>query len=383
MAKGKKKNKDVKPEQTDVTIPQSVIDAGAKADEIQDGIIDQGQPAADKGSKTDKTDTAGADGKKPDGVPGIDIPADPPTKVVDAPAAQPADDGFENKYNILQGKYNSEMGRLNEQVNTLSATVTKLTGMLESQVAEPVAVPAAAAQPAADVTDIPLLDVSKFEGYGEEFVNMATQMNKLASQLKTQASGAVPAVDSKLEQRIQQVERTTFQTAEQTFFSDLNKEIPKAVYEVINSHADFPAWLAEQDPISTYQRKEMLDFAFKNLRSPQVVAILKQFAGEKGIDIPAASSSQVVVPAADASIDAAAAAAVTVGNLTDKTVDDPLAAQAMPGQTVGSGGDDLNQPVTANAAQYNVAVKDYTAGRITKQAFEKIEAAFHQGLGVK
>jgi hypothetical protein len=274
---------------------------------------------------------------------------------------------------------------LNSKIETLTQTVTNLSGSLDNARQAP---PAAAAAPVpAPDTSAPVvdeisfdkLDPTEYAKYGDEFGKLATQMNAMAEALKAKLAApvdAAPVANTGIEQRLANVEQRTFKTAEEKFFEQLYSLVPN--YKDINANPALPGWLAEPDPISMYQRKEMLDFAFKNLNAPQAVAIIKQFAGSNNIVIPELSAST------SSEGTNAAAAEQTTGNILDRTVDDPLAIAAMPGQTVGSGdGDSLNQPATVTAAEYNKAVQDYTAGRITKEAFQKTEATFQGQIGAK
>jgi hypothetical protein len=374
--KKKSTKKDVK-DVTETKVPASVQAAAEKADEMQQDIIEQTDDG--KSSKDDSTDAT----PDPNDQPAVEPNPDPDPKPVNQeptpaePAAEPNKDSWEHKYLVLQGKYNSDIGRLNEQVETLTGTITGLTKALETQPAAAassqdgsISEPAPAGNPIID-----LMDVAEFERYGDEFGKMATALNAVIDHISKTPAASSSAAAPELEQRLQRVEHTTFKSAEETFFEKLKDAIPN--YDTLNKNPALPGWLAEQDPVSMYVRKDMIDFAFKSLNAPQAIAILTQFARENNIEIPSAA------PSSGGQTDTTDADSQTTGNLTDKTVDDPLASQAMPGQTVGSGGENVNQPAPVNAATYGKAVQDFTRGSITKEAFQKIESAFHGSLKKK
>lgn len=315
----------------------------------------------------------------------IDNPSDPPADPAPVfTAADPVPDpvktepvktdplpddnvNWQHKYDVLQGMFNAkdeDVKSLRQGMENLQTLVNHQAQQLQGFAASPAA-PAAPAAPAmqSPAEGIPKIELDSVAGYGDEIVMMAKGFNALVDmnqQLQSQIAGGNGGGDNA---RMDRIENFVQESATDRYTKHLDTTVPK--WREITATPEFTGWLSNVDPMSGYQYKQMMDFAYNNLRAPQVEAILKAFNLQTGISIGTPSAAPPVQ---------------TVGgtNIVDQTID-PLAGQAMPNTTVA--GDTGKAPETyPTAEELTKASALYAQKRISLDDFNKISNRFQQGL---
>ena len=343
-------------------IPDSVAKQGSNADDVlaanADPIVDNpSEPQAPEPAPKDPTE-----------------PVAPVAPVVLDP--EPIADGdvdWEHKFNVLKGKYEAdaktkvELEADNKSLVELSENQGQvLAAQAQAAIQAKNAEPAAPAVEAPQVPSIDALDVTDFTSYGDEIEALATRVNMLSDLIRSLIeSGGVKGVDPK---RLDRLEQTVQVTAEEKYFQELDDAIPN--WREIDNSAAFKKWLNTQDGVSLYRHGDMLRNAASNYRYLQVIAIFKKFAAENETDLG-------IVPDNPAE---PAKTVKTVGesNIIDETID-PLASQSMPDQTV-AGGELKAKPEFPTKEEYQKAVKDYTAKKITIDDFNVVANRYQMGI---
>ena len=294
------------------------------------------------------------------------IPAAEPVVVgaaAEVPAVDPtkqAAEGFEQKYNVLQGMYNKDTHELKQQVVNMESAMAKsdaiianLSNVIEKLPGQQVAAQAAA--PAAQAT--PTLDSKEFKGYGDEMVVAIDLLNGLVPRIEAleRAKPAVAGDNSELTSRVDNIEQTQQVSVKDTFYTALGKW--NANWGTINHDPKFALWLEEIDPLSQVQRKVLLQYAFKQWNHTQVIALFSNFSGPAPVVDPNASA----IPGAQVP---------------------GLAAQVVPEITGNSGDDPAGQPKVEYSTKddFLKAKDDFVKGRITEVDFDKVSNSYQTGL---
>jgi hypothetical protein len=368
----RKKKADKKSEATDshqVKIPDAVKKQAEKADALLAGD-DPGNP--EPGSEVVIIDNPSDDPVKEPDKP-VFTPVDPEPKP-DKTEPLPDDNvNWKHKYDVLQGMFNAKDG----EVKALQQGMENLQNLVNHQAeqirqinlsAQTPAAPGAPSTPSTpNAPDIKKIDLDSVAGYGDEIVYMAEGFNALVdmnqslmAQLQqgpAQSNNVDPA-------RFKRVESMVQETAQERYGKSLDAEVPKW-REVINT-PEFNGWLENIDPMSGYRYRDMMDYAYNNLRAPQAAAIIKAFGNSTGINVGTPKS---VAPPTNRVGDT---------NIVDQTTD-PLAGQAMPDET--TGGDQGQTPQTyPTAEEVTQASALYAQGRISIEKFNEISNRFQQGL---
>lgn len=365
MPKKKADNKSkAKDSHQDAHIPDAVKKQAEKADALLSGD-DPGNP--EPGSEDVITDNPSEDPPKAEDKP-VFTPAPEPTKEPEKKTDTLPEDNqnWKHKYDVLQGMFNAKDG----EVKALQQGMANLQNLVNHQAEQIRSIqtsapaPAAAPENAPAATDIKKIDLDSVAGYGDEIVYMAEGFNALVDlnqNLMAQLSNR-PQANS--DPRLDRIESIVQETAQERYAKALDADVPKW-REVVNS-PEFTGWLNNIEPMSGYRYKEMMDYAYNNLRSQQAASIIKTFGLHTGIDVGAPGK--------------AAPPTQMVGdtNIVDQTRD-PLAGQAMPDET--TGGDQGQTPQTyPSADDVAKASAAYAQKRITLEAFNEISNRFQQGL---
>jgi hypothetical protein len=337
---------------------------------------------AKQGSKADEALAVNAD-------PIIDNPSEPAPVIEPAPGDQsdhdlpvtpdpePVADGdvdWEHKFSVLKGKYEADaktkvdLEAENKSLVELSENQGQvLAAQAQAAIQAKTAEPAVPAVEAPQVPSIDALDVTDFTSYGDEIEALVTRVNMLSDLIKGLIdSGGVKGVDPK---RLDRLEQTVQVTAEEKYFTELDAAIPN--WREIDNSAEWKKWLNTQDGVSLYRLGDMLRNASSNYRHLQVIAIFKKFAAENDVDLGVVSDKPTDP----------VETVKTVGesNIIDETDKDPLAKQSMPDQTV-AGGEVKAKPEFPTKDEYQKAVKDYTAKKITIDQFNEIANRYQLGI---
>jgi hypothetical protein len=257
----------------------------------------------------------------PDGGPGPDAGAQPAAASPDAgqppadggqPAgsasAQPAAEGWEQKYKVLQGKYNAEVPRLQRQVNEQNSTIEQLKqqmtatqGMLAAFAQNRVAAPGQGQGPA-PAAPTKLVKDEEVKEFGEDLTDFIRRVAQ---------DSVLPAVEKRLQPVQQQVEKATSDAAntaqEQTrlaherLLATLDGEF--AEWRQLNRDPQFLEWLAQPDPYSGAARQDLLSQAYERFDAPRIVAFFKGYRNEHAVVTPPAAAAAPAQGASQRTLD--------------------------------------------------------------------------------
>lgn len=232
--------------------------------------------------------------------------ATPPT-AAPAPVAQIPQEGWEQKYKVLQGKYNAEVPRLQKQTSEqgeairqlreqLTATQNLLASLGEQRAAAPVAQPTQATPPARPS----LIKDEERREFGDDLIDV---MRRVA---REENAGLLPEIDRRVApvaRTVQQVVQATEQAGvrqaqsdRQTVLALLGSEVPN--WLDLNADAGFLEWLDQKDPYAGAQRGELLKQAFEAHDGPRVVAFFKGYLKEHAVVTPPAAATPPTAPKA-------------------------------------------------------------------------------------
>jgi hypothetical protein len=352
-----------------VNLPKSVLAQADKADELMAGdqpaepdktdddvIVDE----PDKDKKLEPTHPT-PEKKEPDSLKLTPIS----TETVKDDSLPEDNQNWKHKYDVLQGMFNAkdtEVKALQQGMANLQTLVNHQAEQLKQIQSAPAAPATAGSAP--DASGLKKIDLDSVAGYGDEIVYMAEGFNALIdlnSKLLDQVRGGqTQAPDTG---RLDRIESQIRETVQDRYAKSLDAEVPKW-REVVNS-VEFSGWLQNIDPASGYQYKDLMDYAYNNLRASQAAAIIKRFGIDTGINVGGPAQTSTVQRVGDT-------------NIVDQTRD-PLAGQAMPDET--TGGDKGQTPVKyPTAEEVAQASALYAQKRISIEEFNDISNRFQQGL---
>lgn len=243
------------------------------------------------------------------------------------PAAPPAatplpQEGFEQKYKVLQGKYNAEVPRLQNTVRELTGAVSQLREQLTATQTllasfgnQPPAAAAGASPPAAPAASANIIKDEEVREFGADLIDV---MRRVARQ---EGASLVPEIERRVApvaQRVDQVANAAGQVAQRVQQTDrqsvhdlMTKEIPNWIK--INESAAFVDWLDQKDPFSGLVRGDMLSQAYKANDGPRVLRFFQGFLSEHAALTPPAPAAATPAPAAAAAPQVSLETLVTPG----------------------------------------------------------------------
>jgi hypothetical protein len=281
--------------------------------------IDKANAVADEYYKSLKGEAAPPAGEPPAAASppaGEAPPANNPPAAAAPPAATPLpQEGYEQKYKVLQGKYNAEVPRLQNQVREqgeslrqmreqLTATQTLLASFGSSQASAPAGNAPPASAPAAPAKLVKDEEVREF---GADLIDVMRRV------VREEQSSLLPEIDRRVApvaQRVDQVAsaasnvaRRVSQSDQQNVLAMLAQHVPN--WTEVNENPEFLAWLDQSDPYSGHLRGKMLEQAYKSHDGPRVVAFFKGFLNEHAaVTQPApAASAPPAAPAPQRKLD--------------------------------------------------------------------------------
>lgn len=235
-------------------IPAQVQEAAAKADELlktQNAVPEQKKDEPEK-----------KEGEAP-----------PPQQ----PAVQPppADElaKWEQRYRSLQGiveTRNQEIQRLRGQLGEATATITKLQAEAKPK-------------PAAEVVDpTKVLSEDELEYLRDEGVGPRTLsiIGKLTQQIAGTNQSVDPGKLEQIEKRVDTVEKTTAQGANDKFFSRLERG--HSDWEQVNDDANWRLWLGARVPGTNYTRQDIIDASQARLDPTDIINLMSDWKAETG-----------------------------------------------------------------------------------------------------
>lgn len=206
--------------------------------------------------------------------------AAPPSQAAPPPSAPPTEDdqSWEQRYNSMKGRFEATQ-RSNQQMADRLQQLENSFSAMQARGAEPPAAPPQPAQRPTLVTDQERTD------YGDELLGV---MGKRAREEVAPEFEELSARLKRLESGQQAVSQVIDRTERQTVFGTLSEHVPN--WKEINHAPEFHGWLAQLDPFSGRQRKDMLTEAFDRHESGRVLAFFQSFLTEATGTPPTPSS---------------------------------------------------------------------------------------------
>ena len=272
-------------------VQKQVAEANRLAEQLQQDRLNpnppnppDGTPAPDQGNQPAAANSdAGQsppDGNQPAG---------------DAGTPNPAAEGWEQKYRVLQGKYNAEVPRLQRTVNEQSSAIEQLRsqvtatqGMLaalgQNRVAAPAGQGPAPAAPASLVKDE---EVKEFGADLTDFIGRVAEQ-RLMQRIDQKLQPVQQQVDQVRNTAAQVVQANT-QTSHERLLATLDKEVEG--WRQQNNDPLFLEWLAQPDLYSGALRKDLLVQAYERFDAPRIAAFFKGYRNEHAVVTPPAAAA--------------------------------------------------------------------------------------------
>lgn len=214
-------------------------------------------------------------------------PSPAPT-VPPAQPPQPAPVNYEQQYRTLMGKYNSEVPRLRQQVTELTNELQTVKDLL----AQRVAAPAPATQPAPPPQPVKLVTDDEVKEYGTDLIDMFRRVAR--EELGVAQSTITQEVDRRIapvQQRIDRVAGAVESTHKQVVRRDresvlaaLAEAVPN--FQAMDTDPGFLEWLDQRDPFSGKARGVLLTEAFQAFDAPRVIAFFTGYLREHAMVTP-------------------------------------------------------------------------------------------------
>jgi hypothetical protein len=246
-------------------IPDAVRRASARADELAREAGVANMPPLEESEGSGEDATVVTDGRE---APPFELT--PPEEHTEAPpASQPRDardDGWERRYNTLQGKYNTEIAELRGQVRSLENLLGTMRAQPQFQPQTEAARPQATTLPPVTIPD------EDVQNYGEDLITRSQGWAeaRLAPRL------------AELERRLMSVEGGNQQLASYTTGQRVEMHLDRDVpdWRAINVDPQFIGWLGQQDPFSGHTRKALIEEAYGSGDAARTAAFFHAFQRE-------------------------------------------------------------------------------------------------------
>lgn len=253
-----------------------------------------GQPPADPDAPPAAGELVASPSPSPEGdasaAGGASTAATPP-----APTPLPQE-GWEQKYKVLQGKYNAEVPRLQSQVRDqtdevrrLRDQVTATQNLLASlgpQRGAPASAPAAATPP----QPTRLVKDEEVREFGADLIDVMRRV------VREEQASLLPEIDRRVApvvRRVDEVAHATQQVGTRMARADqlsvleqLDAQVPN--WKQLNEDANFLDWLDQTDPYAGVQRGQLLKQAYQAHDGPRVVAFFSGYQKEHAAVSPPA-----------------------------------------------------------------------------------------------
>jgi hypothetical protein len=236
----------------EVSLPRGVQAAIEQADAIYKEVYPDDPPE-------------GAQEAPAEGEAGAASEQEPPAEPAQPPASEP--DGFEHKFNVLQGKYNKEVPRLYRVIRAKDKEINDL----RTQLARAKTAPPTPPQPASlDITD------EERDMYGEDLINL---VDRLATQ---RAKEMVPAQREPEPDRME--EEPLVDGDREELLAALDEAVPDWLTQ--NEDPEFLKWLSQMDPYTSKPREQLLADALQTNDADATIALFKGFQQENAVVTP-------------------------------------------------------------------------------------------------
>lgn len=333
------------------TLPTNIAKQGEAADAAQQAIIDAGKEGDEKTG--DLIDPAQAldtkDEKKPEDTP---QPVEP---VKDEPKEGTLA-WYKQRYTVLQGKYDSEIPSLHATIRQQTDTIELLNTAYDDMKAQFDELKAGGAQEDTTGTDtVPgQVDAEKFEGYGQEMIELVDTMNKLVAENARLKAGFTDTAKLKddLTNVAERVEASTWNEFTSALTGAVND------WQAINASQDWLVWLGQPDPMSGVKRDDLLRNATASYDVQRTANIINAFKQEKGLSI----NSSAPAPAKE-------------NLLEGQILPSNASGEVVPDDSLPAG---FKRDELVTTAELTAALKQTQTGRITETEYNKISNQYQK-----
>lgn len=272
------------PIDTSVKIPQAVLAAKQRADELlsSTAMPPPPEPVEDEQASEEVEATEQAEQEQHDAegagqeAPGFDDPA-PETASDEQPEAEESETrepDWERRLARMKGRYEKER----ERVSQLSEEIQNLHKVL----ANLQSAPRQAAAPEETFQAERLITPEEEADYGPEFLGI---VEKKAREVFGPLQQKYETRIKQLEEQLGGIRKHTETTSRQQFLDALTTEVPQ--WRELNKDEEFLGWLQEVDSYSGQQRHSMLKSAYERNDAHRVAAFFKGFLREEAAVAPA------------------------------------------------------------------------------------------------
>ena len=334
-------------EKKDPNIPSAVRTQAANAEKMMQDISDE------KTWKTEKK--APAESKEPESKPEKKESSPEKEKTSKEPetpkSPPPVPDEWKQKYQVLMGKYNAEVPRLAEAVRQANDTIARLSAQIGSQQQQKEQEQQQVIDPGA------IFSQEELQAYEEE--GLDTDTLKALIKINQKLSAKKP--DDALSSRLQNIEQTQRATVEDQFWSKLDAAVPD--WRSINGDPDnntpgqneWAEWLQGVDPLTGYQRNQILRYHQGRLDSAAVARMFAEYKRQHSQLFGQTRSTSRMPQQAPVT-----------------TVSAPV---TPPAQTP--------PPEEVSGERFLEVCRDFALGRIKQPEFEKIRDNYFASAGIK
>lgn len=189
----------------------------------------------------------------------------PPVVEPPAPPPQPPEPDYKQKYLSLQGIFNKEVPALQSKLRDALDRIQQLEKPPETK------------------PDRPQADPKDVQEFGADLVDM---VGRVAERMFGSMAKAFDERLKQLEAKLNSTGQAVTQTAEQAFFTALERAVPE--WETINADQRFLDWLQETDPLTGEPRQAMLSKAHAALDARRAAAFFQVWKAENAPPVAAA-----------------------------------------------------------------------------------------------
>lgn len=279
-------------------------------------------------------------------------------------------ENFEAKYKVLQGKYDAEVPRLAQQVEQLSATVESQKILIDGQKERILALEGIIAsgkqsggeeEKGTGETGTPeLLNPDDFEDYGSEMYQLIDRVNSILKKSVESKTQQAAEPDDTLKKDVEALKESDTKRLQREFFSEIKKAVDN--WEKINEMDEWKVWLGERDPISGLTYQQCLDDSARKFDATRAANVFKKF-----IKLNPALNTQ----------------SNGEDTTAEETGDNELGEQVIPDSSGGKSNDPTGhggEVKYPTRKEYQVAVRQHLAGKLSEKSLNKITALFQQGI---
>ena len=254
---------------TNQALPESIQRQLAEAEALEQQLYGQAAPDGN-------TEPAPEPVEEP--APIVEQVVEPVTQPVQV--ADPEEDTYRRRYEVLRGKYDAETPRLYAQLRETTEQLQHAFSEIEKL--------KTATPPKQEATS----KDSDAETFGEDLVEVVDRRASAKAQaLVAKEMADVRAYIKQLEAKVGNVGEQVAVSAQDRFLNQLGKVVPD--YEAVNQDPKFLEWLSVVDPTFGFNRQASLDNAVQTLNAQQAADIFSAYKMLTGKQVNQQQKQQV------------------------------------------------------------------------------------------